>query len=306
MDGRYNMVLPTREELQLRHGAWDHRRRLIREQMQTIRAGKSRLAAWDSCGSQAMLSWHKSGQWVLCQAFYCHDRFCFPCAKARSRRISENLSRQLKLSGARFVTLTLASDQTPLNQQIDRLYRSFRYLRSDPWWIKNVEGGAAFLEITFNTQLQQWHPHLHPIVEGQYLPQAVLSRKWLSITGNSPIVHIKLVPNSMTVCNYVAKYAAKGMDDSVFTDQNRLQEWLLASTGRRLCLTFGSWRKFKLTESTPLDMSEFKAVGSLTQVTRDAACGDQLAIRTLNALRRNLRWEALNPDALEDALPPSA
>lgn len=304
MDGRYTMTLPTQEELQLRHACWADRRRQIREQMATIHAGKHRLAAWDACGSQALLHWHKSGQWVLCQAFLCHDRFCYPCSRSRSRTISENLSRKISGSGVRFITLTLTSDRTPLFKQIDRLYRCFKTLRADDWWSKNVSGGAAFLEVTYNPLLQMWHPHLHPVVQGNYLPQDVLSRKWLAITGNSPIVHIKLVPVANTVANYVAKYAAKGMDDSVFSDPNRLQEWLISASGRRLCSTFGNWRGWKLTEHQPIDMNDFRPVGSLTQVTRDAACGDALAIRTLNALRRNLRWEELNPDAYEDALPP--
>lgn len=251
-----------------------------------------------------MLHWHKSGQWVLCQAFLCHDRFCYPCSKARSRTISTNLSRYIKQSGSRLITLTLTSDRTPLTKQIDRLYRCFKTLRGDQWWEKNVEGGAAFLEVTFNPLLKMWHPHLHPVVSGNYLPQDVLSRKWHAITGNSPIVHIKLIPSVEAIAQYVAKYAAKGMDDSVFSDASTLQEWLISSCGRRLCATFGAWRGWKLLAHEPLDMSEFKPVGSLTRITQDAACGDPLAIRTLNALRKNLRWDALNPDAQDDALPP--
>lgn len=259
--------------------------------------------AWDCCGSQAMLSWHKSGQWVLCQAFTCHDRFCHPCSISRSKRIAANLSSKLQQSGVRFCTLTLSSDHTPLTKQIDRLYRSFRTLRADAWWEKNVVGGCAFLEITFNTALQMWHPHLHPLIQGEYLPQSVLSRKWLAITGNSPIVHIKAVPDINRVAHYVAKYAAKGMDDSVFTSTDRLQEWILASSGRRICMTFGKWRGWKLLQHQPLDMSEFKPVGSLTHVTQQAALGSKWAIDTLNAVRKNLRWDSLNPDAIDDANP---
>jgi hypothetical protein len=137
------------------------------------------------------------------------------------------------------------------------------------------------------------------------MPQDVLSRKWKAITGNSPIVHIKAIPDAEIVAGYVSKYAAKCMDNSVFENQDKLSELLVALGGRRFCLTFGSWRGWKLLEHTPLDMSDFKPIGTLTSITHDAACGDALAIRTLNALRRNLRWEDLNPDALEDALPPA-
>jgi hypothetical protein len=219
--GRFTMCLPSKEELELRHGCWHRRRQMIRTLLETGIAGRTRRDRWDSCGAQAMLSWHKS------------------------------------------------------------------------------------VEVTFNPTTQQWHPHLHPITSGSYMPQDVLSRKWKAITGNSPIVHIKAIPDAEIVAGYVSKYAAKCMDNSVFENQDKLSELLVALGGRRFCLTFGSWRGWKLLEHTPLDMSDFKPIGTLTSITHDAACGDALAIRTLNALRRNLRWEDLNPDALEDALPPA-
>lgn len=304
--GRFTMVLPSREELELRHGCWHRRRQMIRTLLETGIAGRTRRDRWDSCGAQAVLSWHKSGEWVLCQAFYCHDRFCYPCSRARSARIARNLSRKIIKGRCRFLTLTLSSDSTPLTKQIDRLYRCFKTLRGDSWWDKAVDGGCAFLEVTYNKTTQQWHPHLHPIISGGYMPQDVLSRKWLAITGNSPIVHIKAIPDAEVVAGYVSKYAAKCMDDSVFDDQFKLSELLVALGGRRFCMTFGDWRGWKLLEHQPLDMTEFKPVGLLTKVVQDAACGDALAIRTLNALRKNLRWEALNADALDDALPPGA
>jgi hypothetical protein len=300
MDGRYNMILPTKEEIALRHGCWHRRRQQIRAIFETGIAGRSRRARWDSCGSQAMLHWHKSGQWVLCQAFLCHDRFCYPCSRARSSKVAQNLSRKLQQSGSRFATLTLRSDNTPLSKQIDRLYKSFRTLRADEWWDKNVTGGCAFLEVTWTKATKQWHPHLHPIVCGTYIPQNVLSRKWLAITGNSPIVHIQYIPNSEVVARYVSKYAAKCLDDSIFDDPGALSEAIVSQSGRRHCLTFGDWRGWKLLDHAPLDMSDFKPVGSLTHVTREAAIGEQWAVHTLHALRRNLRWDALNPDALDD------
>lgn len=111
------------------------------------------------------------------------------------------------------------------------------------------------------------------------------------------------MPDINRVAHYVAKYAAKGMDDSVFTSTDRLQEWILASSGRRICMTFGKWRGWKLLDHQPLDMSEFKPVGSLTHVTQQAALGSKWAIDTLNAVRKNLRWDSLNPDAIDDANP---
>ena len=297
LDGRYSMILPTLEELNLRHLCWSKRRGQVLAAASTGAFGRNRLLAFNCCGSQAMLSWHKSGQWVLCQSFTCHDRFCTPCARARSARIASNLSKKISKSGSRFVTLTLSSDATPLTKQIDRLYRSFRTLRADEWWQHNVSGGCAFLEVTHNPHTGLWHPHLHPIIQGSFLPQHVLARKWFAITGNSPIVHIKAVADGETIARYVSKYAAKCMDDSVFDDRERLQELMISQSGRRFCMTFGNWRGWKLNEHEPLDMSEFKPAGSLTRITALASQGDSFAVRTLNALRKNLRWDSLNPEA---------
>jgi hypothetical protein len=151
--------------------------------------------------------------------------------------------------------------------------------------------------VTHNPHTGLWHPHLHPIIQGSFLPQHVLARKWFAITGNSPIVHIKAVADGETIARYVSKYAAKCMDDSVFDDRERLQELMISQSGRRFCMTFGNWRGWKLNEHEPLDMSEFKPAGSLTRITALASQGDSFAVRTLNALRKNLRWDSLNPEA---------
>lgn len=299
LNGAYTIKTASLEEQKFRHAAWSRRRQESRHALQRCHAGRGRLERWDGCGSDTQLYWHKSGSHVLAICFCCHDRFCWPCARTRSRRIAENLSRKIILARSRFLTLTLSSDDTPLSQQITRLYRCFKTLRQDQWWGDNVTGGAAFLEVTLNKHTNRWHPHLHPLVQGNYLPQSVLSRKWLALTGNSPIVHIKLVPDARTIANYVCKYASKCIDDSVFDDPDKLQELMISLGGRRLCLTFGDWRGWKLLEAAQMDLSEYKSAGSLLDLTDAASSGDQFAQRTLANCRKNLKWQDLQPETDE-------
>jgi hypothetical protein len=262
------------------------------------------MERWDGCGGEAWVLWDHDGKRLVVLAQHCHDRFCWPCATTRSRQIAKNLHTHLAKLQTRFVTLTLRSTDSPLTSQIDRLYRSFRALRADPWWNANVSGSATFCEITLDPRTLLWHPHLHPVVSGKFLPQEVLSKKWFGITGDSPIVHIKAVPSPQVVSNYVCKYASKPMDASVFADDERLTELVVSMQGRRLCLTTGGWQKLKLTAKPPaLDTSKFENLGRLNSISEQAQWGDKKATAILANLQRGCTWEDITPLENHDDLP---
>jgi len=148
----------------------------------------------------------------------------------------------------RFVTLTLRHSRTPLEDQLDRLYRSFNVLRRRKFWLAHVDGGAAFCETKVSEKDGLWHPHLHLVVVGSYMDQRTLSQEWLAVTGDSSVVDISRVRDEKTVGFYITKYVSKPLDSSLFTDESLLQEAIVALSGRRLCMTFGSWRGTPLVE----------------------------------------------------------
>ena len=170
----------------------------------------------------------------------CRDRFCRPCARDRAARVAHNLVAQLAGKPHRFVTLTLCSSDADLPDQLDRLYRSFRCLRRCRWWSVTVAGGVSFLEITRNPTTGQWHPHLHLIIEGSFLPQSQLSARWHEITGDSYIVHVRLVRDSSRDAHYVAKYLGNPFEAAVYRDPLALDQAMRAISGRRCMMTFGS------------------------------------------------------------------
>jgi hypothetical protein len=217
----------------------------------------------------------------------CKDRFCVACGVERSAAFAERVAQHLAGRVTRFVTLTLRASDTPLADQIDRLYRSFAALRRRAQVKGAFTGGAAFLECKIGEGSGLWHPHLHIITEGQYIDCRELSREWHKVTGDSSIVKIKAVPDNAARAAYVTKYVTKPADNSVFAVQVMLDEFICAIGGRRLAMTFGSWRGLKLDGEPPEDV-KWISVGSPRGLMSDAARGDVNAIRLLEAAQR--KW----------------
>lgn len=120
-----------------------------------------------------------------------------------------------------------------------------------------------FIEVKLS-KAQQWHVHAHIIADAKYLPQHELSREWLAVTGDSPIVDIRLIKNAEAAASYVAKYGSKAFDSGLLNSPRRLADVILALKGSRLCTTFGEWRGKKLTSPDKNeDSGEWQDLGNL-------------------------------------------
>jgi len=172
----------------------------------------------------------------------------------------------------------------PLAAQITRLYTAFVNLRRHVLWRSHVTGGAAFCEIKRGND-GMWHPHLHILVEGDYLAQRLLSQAWLCVTGDSSVVDIRACRNMEEVRKYVTKYVTKPIDHSIMLEPRYLDEAVFALKGRRLCMTFGSWRGIVLEPSQPPDDREWKAVGRLDALIAASERGDPHATAVMLLLR---------------------
>jgi len=140
------------------------------------------------------------------------------------------------------------------------------------------------LELTRNGVTGLWHPHLHLIVEGTYMPVGELSRRWLAVTGDSPIVDISLVRDDAAVARYVAKYLCKAIPAVIVRDPASLDAAMLALKGRRTITTFGRWRGFDL-DAPPSD-EIWDCIAPLDAILADARAGDPAARAILAQLRR--------------------
>lgn len=263
-----------------RHSGWRHQRHRVYAAFTALGETGRRRERFAACGSNAwvMRSEEDRPRYRLA-ADYCHDRWCQPCAVARSRLIAANLRPVIQDVPHRFITLTLRSEGEPLATLLRKLYRSFARLRRSKLWASTIKGGVAICEITYNQDKQLWHPHLHVIATGKFLPQAQLSATWLKLTGNSPVVDIRLIRGHEQCVGYICKYASKPINPTFAHDHDRLCEAILALRGRKLALTFGSWRGIRLTEVH--DETTWTPFQPLQTVRDHALRGDQEARRIL-------------------------
>lgn len=231
-----------------RHSCWSSDRLLIFSAFRELNIRFNRVESFRTCGS---------GSWILRSKHdpekfrivpdYCHDRWCVPCSRLRQLTIRRNLSERLGDHPHRFLTLTIRHGSEPLSFLIDKLYAGFRRLRQRALWKDNVVGGASFLELTYNSDRGSWHPHLHCVLEGSYLHRPALVKLWESCTGGSTGVHIRLIRHREHIIDYVSKYVTKPLSSKALRSPGLALEAISCLKNRRMLITFGTWRAWKLT-----------------------------------------------------------
>lgn len=217
---------------------------------------------------------------VGCQR--CHDRFCLPCMQDRARLIVANLKAQLEYEPTRFLTLTLKHNDSPLTEQLDRLYSSFTSLRRRQFWQDAITGGVAFLELKLSSTDDRWHPHLHILLRGKYLPHKLISDAWLQITGDSFIVEISMAKSPAHLYGYLTRYVTKAWSGGMYRKLHKLREAIQALHGRKLLSSFGNFSRLRLLEPPTTDT--WVELGTLQEVITLAARRTPWAMTALTAI----------------------
>jgi len=212
----------------------------------------------------------------------CKSRLCPRCAIIRSRAIIPRLIEAMaRMDAPSMLTLTLRSTDTPLRAQVQRLTACFKKLRKAPIWGTAARGGIYTIEVTWNHSTHRWHPHLHALIDADYIPQSALAERWHTITGDSRIVDIRRVNSKSDAAKYVAGYVAKSSDVRDIPD-HCIPEWAEQLHGMRLVQTFGSLHGVKLKDDDDEEREDnARYVAAAMWLADDAAKGDQLAKRLL-------------------------
>lgn len=277
-----------------RHRSWTATRTRIYAAMQAMELPLHRRLRFATCGQAVWLEVkagppspsHPIGlapaDEVRVRATYCGDRWCVPCARTRARRrISEVLS-LVKHRSLRFVTLTLAHSERPLPDQIDHLYAAYRRLRRSPLWRCRVTAAIAFTEVARSKYDDRWHPHLHVLCTGRYLPHRALSDAWHAATGTSYIVHVQIVTDPQTATRYVVKYVSKPWSPLITRTPALLQELMTALHGRRLMLKTGDWPD--VPPRPKPDSTGWTTIIQLDQAVAAAQAGDPYYVSLLRRI----------------------
>jgi hypothetical protein len=240
-----------------------------------------------NCHGQAVFARNKVTGYVRVLARSCHLRFCPICNRSREKLIRHNVVDWLEIKKyPKFLTLTLKHSTDDLRSQIDRLYTCFRVFRRLKLIKQRVQSGIWFFQITRGKTGNEWHPHLHCVLTGGYLPKAELQRNWMRITGESFMVDIRLIRDVKSAACEVARYAAQSCNIKTLNCEEMfdLDE---ALKHRRICGTWGSARKQRLTSSPKYDSSQWTIVGSWSAVV-GSGCTDKAARAIYSAWKTGL------------------
>lgn len=269
-----------------RHSFWRQKREAISRCLADTVKDMNRLHRFATCGSYAwVLRVSGTNDRFRIVTNRCRDRFCEACQVDRKRLIGMNLRAALPETRLRFMTLTLRNSDQPLNEVLTRLIVSFGKLRRRRDVAACITGGCWFLEITRNPDTSQWHPHLHVLMQGTFLPQQVLKKNWHEITKDSFVVDIRAIRDTDQAADYVCKYATKGCDASVWSDPLALSEAVTSLAARRTFNPFGTWTKLELSKP-PTGDENWEPVAPLWKVILDASDGDEVSQMILSHLRR--------------------
>jgi len=140
----------------------------------------------------------------------------------------------------------------------------------------------VFCEVKWIEGTQRWHPHLHVITEGSYIPQDELAKQWKTITRTSHVVDIGALRDDGHTLRYVTKYASKPMNGSFSNSVALLTEAVGALKGRKLIGCFGTWSKYKLLAKS--EPEGWTPIGKYSTLVARAQAGDEEAIEILRVL----------------------
>lgn len=225
----------------------------------------------------------------------CKSRVCVRCSRKRALRHTARAATCISaMDSPRLITLTMQHSHLPLVAQLSFLRNYFKLLRATATWRARVTGGFYTIEMTYNREREEWHPHIHAVVDGSYFPEQLLRDTWCAITNGSKVVDVSKVNSARAAARYMAQYIAKSSDVD-HLPESKIPDWARAVAAARMIAAFGTSRgvKFELPpRSRPQDWEQYANANTLA---RAAQQGDGTADQLLAEIERHDR----GPVALE-------
>lgn len=273
------------------HTGWHNTRKRVAAAMIEADIPPAKYHRFLGCGEDVWVYQHNGTGELAFRHNCCLDRWCLVCGRMRSAKIAESLREKIDEELPLFITLTVrGKSHQSLKELLSQLKTSWAALKSSPLWKSKIQGGAAMIEVKWSDS-GHWHPHLHILCHGKYLPVGPLTQLWQALTGNSHIVYVTRVTDINVPLAYVTKYASKPMDKSFVRIPGKLAEAMIALKGVRLCACFGTWYGTPLNqeaedETSPI-FTSWSCIGSRRTLLAEAASGSKKARDILAAMERH-------------------
>ena len=248
--------------------------------------GTNRESKLLDCRSNAWFLRHSDTGEVRVASHHCRLRWCPLSSRSKTAFLRHEVESWFStVKQPKFLTLTVKHRTEVLSNQLNHLYDSFRRFRKVKSLVQHCKGGVWFFQLCFNPKTNEWHPHLHCVIDSDYISHRQLTRAWQLVTADSTVVDIKVVRNPKDVASYVARYAARPSQLSTLPSK-RCIELVTSMHGRRMCGSWGSARAISLRPHKLDDSDKWQRVGSWTVVVNTATF-DERAKSILDAYRLN-------------------
>ena len=157
---------------------------------------------------------------------FCNNRWCNICNRIRTAKLIKGYGAAIdSMIDPRFVTLTVPNvPATELRPEIRRMISEFRKIQElRRKHKKPLIRGIRKLEVTYNPDLQNYHPHFHFIVEGEAAADELIEA-WLdrNTTADKRGQDQRQAKNPIELFKYFAKLTSKSKSDTIIIKDGKM------------------------------------------------------------------------------------
>lgn len=157
---------------------------------------------------------------------FCNNRWCNICNRIRTAKLIKGYGAAIdSMLDPRFVTLTVPNvPATELRAEIRRMISEFRKIQElRRKHKKPLIRGIRKLEVTYNPDLQNFHPHFHFIVEGEAAADELIEA-WLdrNTTADKRGQDQREAKNPIELFKYFAKLTSKSKSDTIIIKSGKM------------------------------------------------------------------------------------
>lgn len=240
----------------------------------------------EKCGNFLLFQTNADkNKFLLSGGNFCNNRFCPTCAWLKAKKTAFKLLELLKVvehcenKRFLFVTLTVPNCKgEDLDYTIKFINASFQRLSQRKAIKKMNSGFIRKLEVTYNEERNDYHPHLHLIFSVNksyfkdtkiYITHAKLLELWQESTRNKNITQVDIRPcrmNSIKEILEIATYSTKFKD--LLNCKEVFDYFYLGLKGKQIIVYSGIFKKYKkLLELNEIELDEIEELAKLREET---------------------------------------
>jgi hypothetical protein len=157
---------------------------------------------------------------------FCNNRWCNICNRIRTAKLIKGYGAAIdSMLDPRFVTLTVQNvPAAELRSEIRRMLSEFRKIQElRRKQKKPLIRGIRKLEVTYNPDMQNFHPHFHFIVDGEAAADELIE-SWLdrNTTADKRGQDQRKAKNPIELFKYFAKLTSKSKSDTIIIKAGKM------------------------------------------------------------------------------------